>query len=272
MQRIAFVNLSVGIAVSLIVNLTPVVQAQSAEPDEAPQISAVVGAPFSAVGIQENIRATADGNRFIHKLTSRHYRDGLGRTRVERDLPRPETAVNADESLATIVTINNKVTGEVDSLFTKGKIASVLQRPGTRVVDTPPALPEIFTIFAGVRVGPKDSGWSAPVSLGEKSIEGIPVVGTKRVYTMAAGRVGNQNPVTITVQQWSSPQLGIILDKTSTASTGGSSHYQLTQIVQAEPDAALFKVPADYKKLVVNPKAGTVVEANSTASTTAPAN
>jgi len=249
MPRTAFANLSIGVAATVLVNLTTVALAQNSEQAEILEIDAIVGAPFSAVGIQENARVTADGNRFVRKLTTRHYRDGQGRTRIERDLPRPAGAPDSGQPPTTIVTINNKVSGEIDSLFPALKFARVVQRPRVRVVDTPPAIPEIFTSFSGIRLGPKDSGWSAPVSLGDKSIEGIPVVGTRRVYTMAAGRVGNQNPVTITVEQWSSPRLGLVLDKTATASTGGYSHYQLTQIVQAEPDAALFKVPADFRTL-----------------------
>jgi hypothetical protein len=133
-----------------------------------------------------------------------------------------------------------------------------------KVVDTPVTVPNISAWFAGVRVGPNDSGWSAPVSLGEKSIEGLHVVGTQRIYTMAAGRVGNSKPVTLTVQQWSSPDLGVIVEKTATASTGGQVHYQLTQIVQAEPDASLFTVPADYKRMVVEPGAGNRISVTST--------
>jgi hypothetical protein len=257
------------IALSILLILSPVAFAQTPEQEEVPEIVAVVGAPFSAVGVQENVRVTADGNRFIHKFTSHHYRDGQGRTRLERELPMRALGGNTSETSRTVVMINNKVTGEIDSLFPAGKVATVMHRVGMKVVDAPASVPEIFTVFGGMRIGPNEPGWSAPVSLGEKSIEGLHVVGTQRVYTMAAGADGNQRAVTITVQQWSSPDLGVIVDKTSTASTGGQVHYQLAQILQAEPDAELFTVPASYKKMVVNPKSGTVVAVQSTASTTA---
>jgi len=223
------------IALSILLILSPVAFAQTPEQEEVPEIVAVVGAPFSAVGVQENVRVTADGNRFIHKFTTHHYRDGQGRTRLERELPIRRLAGGASEAPRTLVMINNKVTGEIDSLFPAGKVATVLQRVGMKVVDAPASVPEIFTIFGGIRIGPNEPGWSAPVSLGEKSIEGLHVVGTQRVYTMAAGVDGNQ----------------------------------LTQILQAEPDAELFTVPASYKKTVVNPGSGTVVAVRSSSSTTA---
>jgi hypothetical protein len=258
MQRIALSTLPLcGFTATAMLFLAPVAHAQDQE--EVPEIKAVVGFPFSAVGIEENIRMTQDGNRFIHKLTTHHYRDGQGRTRLEREIT-VHVAPNSRPSETThvMITINNKVTGEVDMLFPDGKVASVMQRPGMKVVDVPAATPEIFTRFGGMRIGPNAQGWSAPVSLGEKSIEGFHAVGTQRIYTLAAGAFGNQNAVTITVQQWSSPDLGVILDKTARFSTGAEVHYQLHQILQTEPNADLFTVPADYKKMIVNPATGTV--------------
>jgi hypothetical protein len=262
MQRIALSTLPLcALTAAVLLFLAPVAQAQDQE--DVPEIKAVVGFPFSAVGIQENVRVTQDGNRFIHKFTTHHYRDGQGRTRLEREIPvqmaPSHVAANSpSETTHVMITINNKVTGEVDVLFPNGKVASVMQRPGMKVVDVPAATPEIFTRFGGMMIGPNASGWSAPVSLGEKSIEGLHAVGTQRTYTVTPGTVGNQKAVTITVQQWSSPDLGVILDKTARFSTGAEVHYQLQQILQAEPNADLFTVPADYKKMIVNPATGTV--------------
>lgn len=274
MQRIAvsFVPLLYGIAASLPLILAPAAPAQTPEQEEdVPEIVAVVGAPFSAVGTQQTTRVTADGNRFIHTSTTRHYRDGQGSTRLERDLQFPGLNTNsAAQPPRTLVNIYNKVTGEFDSLFPSAQVATVMQRTVKRTVEAPAnAMPEIFTHYGGMHIGPKQPGWSAPVSLGEKSIDGVHVVGTQKIYTMAAGTVGNEKAVTITVQQWSSTDLGVIVDKTTTASTGGQVHYQLQQILQAEPSADLFRVPTSYKTNVVNIGKGNVIAAGNTTSTTA---
>src|ERR1700732_4430662 len=85
MQRIALSTLPLcGLAATVLFLAAPLARAQ--EPAETPEIMAIVGAPFSAVSIQENIRVTADGNRFIRKFTNHHYRDGQGRTRLEREI------------------------------------------------------------------------------------------------------------------------------------------------------------------------------------------
>jgi hypothetical protein len=254
MRRIAFASLSLAVALAA--------QAQTPEPSDAPEIQAVIGAPFSDTAVEETTRVMQDGTRFVHSLTTRHYRSGQGSVRSERELPIP----GASDQPHTIVTINNKVTGELVSLFPSGRMASVMQRTGMKVVDTPVTLPEIRTTFAGMRIGPTDPGWSTPVSLGEKTLDGVHVVGSQRAYTVAAGKVGNSKAVTVTVQQWSSPELGIIVDKLVSSTAGGQFHYHLTQLTQAEPDAALFTVPADYKKILVKRNAANGVEVE-TAST-----
>ena len=84
MQRIALASLPLcGFVATAVLVVAPVAHAQ----EEAPEITAVVGVPFSAVGIQESVRVTSDGNRFIRKITTYHYRDAQGRTRLERDIP-----------------------------------------------------------------------------------------------------------------------------------------------------------------------------------------
>jgi len=264
MQRIARASIPLcGFVATAVLVVAPVAHAQ----EEVPEINAVVGLPYSGVGTQENVRVTSDGNRFIHKITTYYYRDAQGRTRFERDIP-VQVSVTKSATQRAIVTINNKVTGEIDTLLPEAKIATVMQRPGMRVVDTPATLPEIFTHFGGMRIGSQEPGWSAPVSLGEKSIEGIHAVGTQRTYTIAAGAMGNEKTVTATVEQWASPDLGVILSKTVNFSTGAEVHYQLQQISQAEPNADLFTVPADYKKVVVPGK----VASSGTASVTVATN
>jgi len=264
MQRIARASIPLcGFVATAVLVVAPVAHAQ----EEVPEINAVVGVPFSAVGIQESVRVTSDGNRFIRKITTYHYRDAQGRTRFERDIP-VQVSVTKSATQRAIVTINNKVTGEIDTLLPEAKMATVMQRPGVKVVDAPATSPGIFTYFGGMRIGSNEPGWSAPVSLGEKSIEGIHAVGTQRTYTIAAGAMGNEKTVTATVEQWASPDLGVILSKTVNFSTGAEVHYQLQQISQAEPNADLFTVPADYKKVVVPGK----VASSGTASVTVATN
>jgi hypothetical protein len=55
-------------------------------------------------------------------------------------------------------------------------------------------------------------------------------------------------PPGITVEQWFSPDLGMIVRKTGRATTGGASSYRLEHIVQGDPDPMLFAIPAGYTR------------------------
>jgi hypothetical protein len=86
---------------------------------------------------------------------------------------------------------------------------------------------------------------SKPVSLGEKVIDGIKVVGTRVEDNIT---FANRKPNTITIEQWFSPELGIAILITHRSSDGGGSTERLKHLVRAEPDAALFGVPPDYTR------------------------
>jgi len=73
---------------------------------------------------------------------------------------------------------------------------SVMQRSGMKVVECLRAAPRDFRVVPAMYGCPNESGWSSPVSLGEKSIEGLRRRGTQKTYTVAAGAVGNEKAVT----------------------------------------------------------------------------
>ena len=68
--------------------------------------------------------------------------------------------------------------------------------------------------------------------------------GRKTTTVIPAGQVGNEQPITITSEEWRSPELNLlVLTKHSDPRTGESS-YRLQNIIRAEPDRSLFMVPA----------------------------
>jgi hypothetical protein len=82
--------------------------------------------------------------------------------------------------------------------------------------------------------------------LEHKTIEGVAVEGRKTTTVIPAGQIGNEQPITITSEEWRSTDLNIlVLTRHSDPRTGESS-YRLTNIVRAEPDRSLFMVPPDY--------------------------
>lgn len=87
---------------------------------------------------------------------------------------------------------------------------------------------------------------SSEEDLGRQSVEGVTATGTRTTWTIAAGAIGNLQPIKIVSEQWVSPDLQVlVLTKHSDPRTG-ENIYRLQNIVRAEPDRSLFSVPPDY--------------------------
>ena len=99
------------------------------------------------------------------------------------------------------------------------------------------------------RGGGGRGGAVAPTNAGpleHKVIDGQPVEGRKTTTVIPAGQVGNEQPITITSEQWRSPDLNVLVMTRHSDPRSGDSVYRLQNIIRAEPDRSLFMVPADY--------------------------
>jgi hypothetical protein len=210
------------------------------------------GAPYSAIGTTETVQTLADGNHIVHTNASHYYRDGSGRTRTELSL----SAVGPftlDES-STVVMITDPVAKQRFVLHPEQKRAEVL-----------PLGPVALAAGAGGSKHTADAGGgvvssstaahcvpgtgSVPattVSLGQKTLAGLPAIGTKTEYTIPAGQIGNEQPITVTSERWVSEELGVTVSSTLHDPMIGDTQFHLSQIERTEPDPSLFAVPADY--------------------------
>jgi hypothetical protein len=82
--------------------------------------------------------------------------------------------------------------------------------------------------------------------LGNKTIEDVPVTGTKTTNTIPAGTIGNDKDIVTTRETWYSADLKLVIQSTQDDPRFGQTTYSLTNIQQSEPDPALFQVPAGY--------------------------
>jgi hypothetical protein len=82
--------------------------------------------------------------------------------------------------------------------------------------------------------------------LEHKTIEGVAVEGRKTTSTIPAGKVGNEQPITITSEEWISSDLKVLVLTKHADPRMGESSYRLLNIIRAEPDRSLFMVPPDY--------------------------
>lgn len=106
---------------------------------------------------------------------------------------------------------------------------------------TPPAVSWTARHFA-----PRGEGVLS--SLGSKEIDGLRVNGERTTWTIEAGKVGNEKPIQIVREVWTSPDLMLTVATRDFDPRRGETNYRLAGIRRGEPDAALMKVPADYAK------------------------
>jgi hypothetical protein len=218
---------------------------------------AIAGAPYSGVTTRQSTTVFSDGNRIVRTDTVRYFRDGQGRTRTERGF---EDATGSAIPSATVITINDPVSGQRYVLHPKSKTVSVYKLAAGGAEPAPEMTTPDFTApFAllgfgmGIGAGPRTEASAATTLLGQKVINGLTVTGTRLVRTIPTGVLGNEQPITSTLDQWISPDLGVPVQITQTSSIGGKLTLDLGQVVRAEPNASLFVPPADYARREIKP-------------------
>ncbi len=83
-------------------------------------------------------------------------------------------------------------------------------------------------------------------NLGQQNIEGVNATGTRTTSTIAAGAIGNLQPIQVVSEQWFSPDLQVLVMTRHNDPRSGETTYRLQSIVRADPDRSLFTVPPDY--------------------------
>ena len=232
----------------------------------------VLGAPYSATITNESIQTLADGNRLVQTSTGTTARDSQGRTRQDTVLPAIGnlSAANAphlifihDPVAQTSYTLNltDKTAQKMPALPPlAGSTAGVAGATvSMRVVEgNGPALPPpdaMLTTMAAPTPGvflekhlftsEQDQGNSE--DLGSQTMEGVIVNGVRTTHTIPAGQIGNDRPITIVTEVWTSPDLKTVVYSKRSDPRMGEQTFRLTNIVRTEPNASLFTVPADFK-------------------------
>jgi hypothetical protein len=169
--------------------------------------------------------------------------------------------------------INDPVSGQRLELLPKFKTANEFKLQGgvvpaaVAVSTVNEGIPPFALLGIGMALGANQftEASTSTTSLGQKDINGLNATGSRIVRTIPAGVLGTEKPINVTIVEWVSPDLGMIVQFTETSSVGGSVTVSLSQLVRAEPDPALFTVPSDYK--VRNISSGTLAPANTVTAT-----
>jgi len=232
----------------------------------------VQDAPYSATVTNESVQTLADGNRIVQSSTGTIARDSQGRTRQDTMLPPIGnlSAANAPH----LIFIHDPVAQTSYTLNLTDKTAQKMPVPPLPPIPPPPGAPgpgpdAFYVQAADVAVASgqlppppmiaqkvfltTDQGQATTEDLGSQTMEGVFVTGVRTTRTIPAGQIGNDKPISIVTEVWTSPDLKTIVYSKRSDPRMGEQTFQLTNITRADPDGSLFTVPADFK-LVEGPK------------------
>jgi hypothetical protein len=242
----------------------------------------VAGAPYTATGSTETTQTLADGNRIVNKSSAFLARDSQGRTRREESMgalgplavngPKmafindPVSKVNyildlSNQTAHAVAAGNVAVTAAGGGkVITEDRYGLPGQNDTGKRSPAPAAAPVPFVsqrimlspepdTGAETRIwiaNPNDAGQSKTESLGTQVIEGVTAEGKRVTRTIPAGQIGNERPLEITSEVWTSPDLQVVVLSKRSDPRFGETVYRLTDIKRAEPDHSLFEVPASF--------------------------
>ena len=122
----------------------------------------------------------------------------------------------------------------------------MLQRPNVVPAIRPAVPANLPANTAGLAAAARPHPEMSHESLGTQTIEGVVAEGTRMTMTFPEGSMGNDRPITTVTETWTSPDLKTVLLSKVSDPRNGESTTRLTNIVMAEPDPALFQIPAEY--------------------------
>jgi len=201
----------------------------------------VKGAPYTATAVTESTQVLADGNRIVNKSSGLVARDSEGRIRREGTMGRigPLQVAGPD-----MIFINDPVAQTAYVLNPDTKVAHVMKGAGLH--RSMREMRQQMRSMHGLGE-PGTQGQLKRESLGTQQIEGVTAEGTRITRTIPAGAIGNDKPIDITLETWTSPDLDTLVLSKRSDPRFGETVYRLTNIQRAEPDAQLFQVPSDFR-------------------------
>ena len=232
----------------------------------------VVGAPYSATITNESVQTLADGNRIVQTSTGSTARDSQGRTRQDTVLPpignlsaanAPHLVLIYDPVAQVSYSLNltDKTAHKMPPLPPLSASAAGLGGATVtmRVSDgsgTPLPPPDEMPVTVAAP-GPgaffekhliaEERGPVSTEDLGSQTMEGVLVKGTRTTHIIPAGQIGNEAPITIVSEVWTSPELKTVVYSKRSDPRIGEQTFRLTNIMRAEPNLSLFTVPADFR-------------------------
>jgi len=245
-----------GVCVGVSVLISAVAFGQSAAVENGGPLSGPppLNAPFTADARTTMLQRLKDGTRIERTMTARYYRDAAGRVRVEQAMSSANTRITVFPGPAEPVGYFLEPSSRRARIV--GRSIEDVAVGGGKTFAVPIG-PVDFINFVrspqpfDQRDGPPVADTFSDEALGTRQISGVETIGRRVTMVVPVGVVGNDTPIEIVDERWESPELKLLIYSRFSDSRNGDVEYLLTNIRRLEPPAALFEVPADYRRWTV---------------------
>ena len=215
----------------------------------------VTGMPYQVEALTTVTQTLRDGTQISRRMAAKAYRDSAGRVRQEQ-IVTGLAVLDAAADERTIVTIHDVVAGVTYTLDVNARTArrsSIDPRtfadapPPPPPPPAPPAAPGESARLAGPPPPPPAPPRPRVEALGSQMFQGIGIVGEVSRVTIPAGRIGNDRPIEIVDERWTSPELALLVHARYSDPRTGDVDYRVVRLDRREPSADLFRVPAGFR-------------------------
>jgi hypothetical protein len=242
-------------------------------------LTPVTGAPYSATMTTEMVQTLSDGTHITQTTTGTVARDSEGRTRQDAPLPSfgNLSAANAPHlvfiqdpvaQVSYTLDLTNKTAQKMPVMppptsadvgasdkrevfrpdVGAGQVSLSTGGPMPLLPGSPPpaaAEPGVM-MFQKTIIGDNEFASARTEDLGSQTMQGIAVTGTRTTRSIPKGRIGNDAPITIVTEVWTSSELRTVVSSKRTDPRMGEQTFELTNISRSEPDPSLFTVPPGF--------------------------
>jgi len=207
---------------------------QETQPHVESQTGPVVGHPVSGKELRRTKQTLMEGTEVNRTDTSYFYRDAAGRMRAESpkkveifdpvshfsyDLNPEATTYRRQSISGNVAYVSLAAFGNSSETHISSDAAHASQAPG---------------------------GATVTDDLGRQMVNGVMAKGSRVTITIPAGAFGNSREIKVVNERWYSDDLQILVKSINTDPRFGVNEYELTDIKQTAPDAALFAPPSGY--------------------------
>jgi hypothetical protein len=202
--------------------------------------------PYSVFRKTTRVQTLADGTIVTQESVVKEARDSHGRSYRETRVP--SLADPEDTRNEIVVHVIDPVARTRTTWNTLTRDATIFHDPGpVRLLPPPPG-----GWFGGVTgfVGPLGATTQSQAKvekLGSRLIDGVNANGIRITRIVPPGAEGNDQAMTVTSEQWFSPELGLAVLWIDDHPRLGVTTMQLVDLDRSQPDPALFQVPAGYR-------------------------